>query len=138
MARISESPSIKHKAIFQHLTLKEKGHPMVQAIMSGHAVAVSSGSFKDAQGTTGWMFYDNQDPQTSLGEGVIKTPGTTRAQGSYRSKLSRIFGIITTVNVVLSYYQQTQGAILIVCDGKAMLTKSRKSWASNLQDKHSI
>ncbi len=131
---INQLPT-KHKATFQHLTLKDEGHPIVQAIMSSHAIVVSDGSFKDAQGTAAWMFYDHCDPKTSLGEGVITTPGARTAQGSYRSKLARIYGIITTVNALLNYHQQTQGAILIVCDGEAALTKHMKLWASNLLDK---
>jgi len=98
-------------------------------------IVVSDGSFKDTQATTVWMFYDHQDPKVSLGEGVITTPGARTVQGSYRSKLAEIYGIITTVNMLLSYHWQTQGTILIICDGKAMFTKSMKPWASNLLDK---
>jgi len=47
---------IKHKVIFQHL---QEGQPIIQVIMSGHVVAVSDGSFKEAQGATAWMFYDD-------------------------------------------------------------------------------
>jgi len=59
------------------------------------------------------------------------TLGVTRAQGSYRSKLSSIYRITTTINVVTTYYQQPQGTILIVCDGEAVLTKSMQQWTSN-------
>jgi len=52
----------KHKGIFQHLQLKEEGQPIIQAISSGHVVATSNGSFKDAQGMVAWMFYGSQDP----------------------------------------------------------------------------
>jgi len=65
----------KHKQTFHNLKLTEDGYPIVQAIMSGNAIAVSNGSFKDAQGTAAWMFYDNHNPKTSLGEGVITTLG---------------------------------------------------------------
>jgi len=103
--------------------------------MSSHMIAVRNSSFKDTQGTATWMFYDHHDPKMSLGEGVITTPNARTAQGSYRSTLAGIYGIITTVNVLLSYHWQTQGTILIVCDGKAASTKSMKPWASNLLDK---
>jgi len=65
----------KHKQTFHNLHLTEDGNPIVQAIMEGHAVTVSNGSFKDAQGTAAWMFYDVQDPTVLLGEGMITTPG---------------------------------------------------------------
>jgi len=73
----------KHKATFQHLTLTDKGPPIVQAIMSGNVIAVlSNGSFKEGQGTTAWMFYDQWDQKTSLGEGVITTPRARTMQGA--------------------------------------------------------
>jgi len=71
---INQLPA-KHKGIFQHLQVKEDRQPILQAISSRHAVAVSDGSFKDSQGTAAWVFYDNHDPKTALGEGVIMTPG---------------------------------------------------------------
>ncbi len=125
----------KHKHTFHNLNLTEDGHLIVQAIMSGHTIAVSNGSFKDAQGSAAWMFYDNCNPKTLLGEGVITMPGTRPSQGSYQSELVGIYGIIMTTNVLLKYYQQTQGSLLIVCNGEAVLTKSMKPWASNLLDK---
>jgi len=103
--------------------------------MSSHAVAISDRSYKEGQGTASWMFYDSREPTTSLGEGALMTPGVTRAQGSYRSKLSSIYRIITTINVVTTYYQQPQGTILIVCDGEAASTKSMQQWTSNPLDK---
>jgi len=131
---INQLPT-KDIATFQHLTLKEEGHPIVQAIMSSHMIAVSDRSFKDKQGITVWIFYDHWDQKTSHGEGAITTPSTRTVQGSYRSKLAGIYRIITTVNMLLSYHWQTQGAILIVCNGKAALTKCMKLWASNPLDK---
>ncbi len=41
----------RHKQTFQHLKLKDDRQPIVHAITSSHAVTVSDGSFKDAQGT---------------------------------------------------------------------------------------
>jgi len=76
----------KHKMTFQHLKLKDDRHPIVQAIMSGHMVAASDGSFKDAQGTAAWMFYNNWDPKTSLGEGAIATPGARAAAQGFIQK----------------------------------------------------
>ena len=40
-----------------------------------------------------------------------------------------------TTNVLLKYYWQTQGSLLIICDGEAVLTKSMKPWVSNPLDK---
>jgi len=96
---INQLPT-KHKGIFQHLQLKEDGQPILQVISSGHMVTVSNGSFKDSQGMAAWVFYDNCDPKTALGQGVIMTPGAMQAQGSYHSKLAGIYGIITTVNTL--------------------------------------
>ena len=40
-----------------------------------------------------------------------------------------------TTNVLLKYYWQTQGSLLIICNGEAVLTKSMKPWVSNPLDK---
>jgi len=81
-----------------------------------------------------WVFYDDRDPKTALGKGVITTPGASQAQGSYWSKLAGIYGIITTVNELLNFLWQ-EHVILIVCDGEVALNKSMKQWASNPLDK---
>jgi len=77
------------------------------------------------------VFYDLREPKILLGEGALTTPGATRAQGSNQSELSGIYGIITMINVVTTYYQQPQGTVLIVCDGEVALTKSMNQWTSN-------
>ncbi len=104
-------------------------------ISSGHAIAISDGSFKDAQGTAAWMFYDSHNPLTLLGEGVITTPGSIQAQGSYRSELAGLYGIVTTVNSLACFHHQTHGSVLIICNKEAALTKSMKLWESNPLDK---
>jgi len=68
----------KQKWVFKHLNLILEGQPVIQAITSSHAVAVSDGSFKDGQGTAAWMFYDLREPTTALGEGALTTPGTAQ------------------------------------------------------------
>jgi len=72
---------IKQKWVFKHLKLLKNGQPIIQAVLSGHAVAVSDGSFKDGQGTTAWMIYDLCDLKTSLGGGH---PYNTRHDKSTR------------------------------------------------------
>jgi len=127
---INQLPA-KHKGIFQHLKLKEDRQPILQAISSRHVVAVSDGSFKESQGMAAWVFYDDRDPKTALGEGVITTPGAMQAQGLYQSELAGIYKIVSTVNTLLNFHRQEHGVILIVCDGESTLNKSMKPWASN-------
>jgi len=67
----------------KHLKLVNNSQPIIQAIQSGHAVAVIGGLYKDGQGTAAWMFYDSRDPKTSLGTGILTALGATRAQSSY-------------------------------------------------------
>jgi len=128
--------SKNQKWVFQHLTLTNEGTPIIQAITSGHAMAVSDGSFKDNQGTMAWMIYDTRNPKVALGQGVITTPGSTTAQGSYRRELAGIYGLVTTINILTKYHGQAQGSILIICDGEAALNKSMKPWMSNPLEKH--
>jgi len=131
---INQLPA-KHKSIFQHLKLKEDGQPILQAISNRHVVAVSDRSFKESQGTAAWVFYDDCDLKTALGEGVMMTPGATWAQGLYQSKLAGIYGIVSTVNALLNFHWQEHGVILIVWNGESALNKSMKPWASNPLDK---
>jgi len=90
--------------VFKHLNLIEEGQPFIQAILSGHATAVSVGSFKDGQGTAVWMMYNMQNPKISSGYDILTTPGATWSQGLYQSKLSGIYGIITMINALATYY----------------------------------
>ncbi len=53
----------KQKWVFKHLNLTSEGQLLIQAIMSGHAVAISNRSYKDEQGTAVWMFYDLRAPK---------------------------------------------------------------------------
>jgi len=59
----------KDKGIFQHLQIKEEGWPIIQAISSRHAVAVSNRSFKESQGMAAWVLYNSCNPKTALGKG---------------------------------------------------------------------
>jgi len=69
----------KQKWVFKHLKLSNNGQPIIQAILSGHAVAVSDGSYKDGQGTTAWMFYNSCNPKMALGEGVLTNTGCDKS-----------------------------------------------------------
>jgi len=122
--------------VFQHLTLTDKGKPIIQAITDGHAVAVSNGSFKDNQGTAAWMIYDMRNPKVALGQGVITTPGSRMAQRLYWSKLADIYGIVTTINALTKYHGHSQGSILTISNGEVALNKSMKPWTSNPLEKH--
>jgi len=83
-----------------------------------------------------WMFYNLRDPKTSLGAAVLTTLGVTRAQSSYQSKLADIYGVVSIINVLTTFYEQPQGSILAVCNRTAALhKKSMQQWSSNPLDK---
>jgi len=96
----------------------------------------SDGSFKEGQGIAAWMIYDMRHPKVSLGQGVITTPGSMTAQGSYWSELVGIYGIVMTINALTKYHGHSQGSILTICDGEATLNKSMKPWTSNPLENH--
>jgi len=82
------------------------------------------------------MIYNMRHPKVSLGQGVITTPGSTTAQGSYWSELVGIYGIVMTINALTKYHGHSQGSILTICDGEAALNKSMKPWTSNPLENH--
>jgi len=92
------------------------------AIKEGSATAISNGSFKDKQGTAAWMFYDSQDPSTSIGQGKLTTPGMAESQGSYQCKLAGLYGIAVTTNTICNFHHILHGEILVICDRKWCLT----------------
>jgi len=81
------------------------------------------------------MLYDTWQPTLSLGQEALTTPGSTKAQGSYWSELSGIYGIVTTINALAKHHGQSQGSILIMCDSEAALTKCMQPWMSNPLEK---
>jgi len=59
----------------------------------------------------------------------------TKDRRIVKKYLAGIYGIVSTIHMLITFYHQPQGSILIVCDGAAALQKSMQPWTSNPLDK---
>jgi hypothetical protein len=84
------------------------------SIRDGSAGAVSDGSFKDKFGTATFTIIDGCDSSII---GLNIGPGHPSDQGTYRSELVGLFGIILVVNALCLWADISEGAIEIGCDG---------------------
>jgi len=84
------------KWALSHLNLLDDGAPLGEAIRTGHACMVSNGSFKEQFGMAAWVFYHGKMNAT-LGNGKLITLGYPDDQCTYRSELSGIYGIVSTI-----------------------------------------
>jgi len=123
------------KWAFTHLTLLNQGEQLATAIRLRQARAVSNGSFKDWFGTAMWVYYHDTTNET-LGSGKLVTPGYLEDQCSYRSKLSGLYRISTTIAKLALFHDLSGGSIKVACDGKSALHQCFKPWASNPLAKH--
>jgi len=103
-----------------HLNLPEDGVLLGEAIRSGQAKAVSDGSFKEKFGTATWVFY-HASMNATLGSGKLITLGYPEDQCTYRSELSGLYGIVSTIRELTTYQDLAGGTILITCDGENAL-----------------
>ena len=90
-------------------------------------VAVSDGSFKNEFGTASWIIQvGGATGGGDIGEflGSCITPGLPSDQSTYCSELTRIFGIITIIDVVCQYHGIGMGQIEMACDGLLALDQA--------------
>jgi hypothetical protein len=102
-------------------TIAQNCNPLIQAIESGTAVAVSDGSYLDTQnaGMAGWIIEDTSHMHQAAG--TTECPGSSEVQCSHRSELTGLLGIISHVNRICQLYNVQQGAITIGCNGQGAL-----------------
>jgi len=81
---------------FTNLNLLNQGLPLATAIQLGQARAVSDSSFKNQFGMAAWVYYHEETNET-LGSGRLVILGYLEDQSSYRSMLSRLYGIAATI-----------------------------------------
>jgi len=82
-----------------------------------------------------WVFYHRETNDT-LGSRKLITLGYPDNQCSYRSKMSGIYGIASTIRELALYHDLQGGALTVACDGKSALHRCFKSWNSNPLSKH--
>jgi hypothetical protein len=101
--------------------LTDVGRTITQAIGDGTAIAVSDGSFKDCFGTASWVVEGSSPSHRMRGDNIV--PGDTEDQGSYRSELSGLHGIILVIHALCEFYKIDQGTIEVGCDSITALEK---------------
>jgi len=66
------------------------------------------------------VYYDKETNKL-LGSGRLVTPGYLEDQSSYRSELSRIYGIAATIGKMETFHDLRGGAIKVACDRESTL-----------------
>jgi hypothetical protein len=82
--------------------------------------AVSDGSFKDKFGTAAWMVYVNNN---CIITGRCVAPGGPDDQSAYRSELTGIYGIVSTIRYLQRAFN-VSGKITVGCDGLSALRQA--------------
>ena len=78
----------------EYLDCKGDEERLANELVSGMAIAVADGSFKDKKGTSGFCILSSQQ---DLLMGANEVPSPDSSQCSYRSKLAGILGILVCV-----------------------------------------
>jgi len=97
---------------------------IADAISAGNAAAVSDGSFDAGlqRGTLAFVLAPSVDsPLTSCVSGGNRTTGLPKEQSAYRSKLASALAVLSTVDLLVSHFGISSGAVTIAFDGKAAL-----------------
>jgi exonuclease III len=97
---------------------------LIQGILSGTAIAVTDGSFKDSLGTAAFTIQPNLEFESEIHSYIMvnQTPGYSEDMDAYRAELGGIFGIIDLANQLCTEYSLTAGSITVGCDCASALT----------------
>jgi len=77
-----------------------------------------------------WVYY-NEEANKLLGSGRLVMPGYLGDRSSYRSKLSRIYGITATIGKMETFHDLRVRAIKVTCNRESALHQCFKPWVSN-------
>jgi hypothetical protein len=100
---------------------KGNGQYIAQALISGKAVAVCDGSYKDQFGTAGFVIQFGNSPESRV-TGAHVTPGHPEEINPYRSELGGILAIVIIVDAIASFHDIQEGTIELGCDCKSGIT----------------
>ena len=109
---------------------------LAMGIITGHATAVSDGSYKETEGDHfGTSAFVLRGANRSAGAlGVNAVPGNNHEQSSYRSELAGISGSLAIISAVCDKYDITSGAITIALDGEQAMLAASSTWPLSPQD----
>ena len=115
----------------------DSGAAIVQAINDGDALAVSDGCFDDSHqaGSSAFLISSSQAVDAVLLEGANFVTGLPEEQTAYRSKLAGVFGVLTSVDALIQFYDIDSGSITIAFDGESTLRESESGWPLSIDQK---
>jgi hypothetical protein len=117
----SDAPSVattihpRDQWAVQSLDCPEEGATIARALISGQAIAVCDGSYKDQFGTAGFVLQ-NRDKHDGRILGANVTPGHREDQNPYRSEIGGIFAVVVVVEALVQLHDISQGTIELACD----------------------
>ncbi len=107
---------------FQSLDIPDDFNIIAEAIRNRSAVSVSNGSFKEGYGTAAWVIEGDDARGRLVGRAI--SPGSEQDQSPYRSELTGIYATMLTVQKICQYFNVTEGAIELGCDGMSAIDRA--------------
>jgi hypothetical protein len=118
---IEDHISANDKWAIRSIQYKDNGKSMAQALMTGTAVAVCDGSYKDEFGTAGFVLQRGTNKHDTI-TGAHITPGHPEEASAYRSELGGILAIVIVTEAIASIHDIQTGTMEIGCDCESGLT----------------
>jgi hypothetical protein len=109
----------------------DEGHSIALEIISGTAIGVSDGSYKDNFGTSAFIFEGVHSEGRITGRNCI--PGAPEDQSAHRSEVGGIVGMAVTLKALCKLYDITTGSIILGLDGKLALNSASSEWDPHCQ-----
>ena len=128
---LQSRPSLDQWAVMD-VEIQNEGLDLAMGIISGHATAVSDGSYKDNFGTSAFVLRGAHRSGGAIGVNAV--PGEPGNQSSYRSELAGISGSLAIISAVCDKYDINSGSITIALDGKEAMRTASSVWPQSPHD----
>jgi hypothetical protein len=117
------------------ISIPDGGAGLACSISNDTAITVSDGAFKDGRGTADFVLEDSEHPcEDSRAIGVNTVPGSLDDNSAYRSEISGVSGVVSTVNCVCKAYGVTKGSIEVGLDGDQAMKAISGDWLLKSDD----
>jgi hypothetical protein len=112
------------------VTVANNAKVLASALVRGKAIPVSNGSFKNSQGTAGFVIEGDNRSGRLVRVNVI--PGKSECQSSYWSEIGGVAGILESLHCVSEAHGILSGAIEIGLDGEQAMKAVADTWPIDL------
>ena len=103
--------------------------PLVHAIRSGTAIAMSDGSYMPhrypGQAAAAWLLSDSLAQKPLLFYGVAPVPGSSSQVNAYRAELYGMYSLLVALEHLCSVHHLADGGVLIGCDNKGVIFQAQ-------------